>query len=113
MWLVVTIAVLIAGLLVVYIAYPVWRSRSQLLVDDNHPVADLLQRKDAALQQIKELEFDFNTGKLSAEDYERINQRLRQQATTLLRQIEVIAPNSSGLDEELEALIAERRKTIV
>ena len=106
-------AVLVAVLAVYFVILPVWQSRSTILIDDNHPVADLLQRKDAALRAIRELEFDYNTGKLSTDDFDRINQRLRQQATTFLRQIEEIAPNSAGLDEELEAVIASKRRTKV
>lgn len=60
---------------------------------------------------IKELEFDYRVGKLSAEDYQVYDQRLRRQAIALIQQIEQIAPESSSLDAEMEAAIAQRRKT--
>ncbi len=110
LWLTTSIAVLIGGLIVVYLALPLWQARNDLLIDDDHPLAALLQRKNDALLAIKELEFDFHTGKLSGEDYERINGRLRQQATNILRQLEQIAPATAGLDDELEALISKRRR---
>lgn len=113
MWIAASIAIVIALLAVFYVAQPILQSRNQLLIDDNHPVADLLQRKDAALRAIKELEFDYKTGKLNAEDYERINQRLRQQATNFLRQIEIIVPDSGAADAELESVIAQKRRTSV
>lgn len=72
-------------------------------------MTELVQRKDIVLRSIKELEFDYRMGKLSEEDYARFDQRLRQQAIGLLRRIERLAPDLAGLEEQLEAAIAQAR----
>ena len=102
-------AILLAGLAVVYVALPLLRPGRPLLVDDAGPLADLILRKDTLLESIKELEFDYQTGKLSAEDYQRLDQRQRQQAIALLRQIEQAMPAAAGLEAELEQAIQSRR----
>ena len=61
---------------------------------------------------IKELEFDYQTGKLSAADYQRLDQRLRHQAIGLLRQLEKDLPTTSGLEAELEAAILRQRQIL-
>jgi NADH pyrophosphatase NudC (nudix superfamily) len=66
----------------------------------------------ALLLSIKELEFDLHMGKLSPEDHQRLDQRLRQQTITLLRQIAQTAPQVSGLEAELEAAIQQQRRVI-
>jgi hypothetical protein len=65
------------------------------------------------LQAIKDLEFDYRVGKISQEDYQRLDQRLRRQAIGLMQQIEKLAPTSASLDEELESIIAQFRQTAV
>ena len=74
-------------------------------------LAELIVRKDAVLLSIKELEFDYHTGKLSQEDFDRFNHRLRQQAMGLLRQIERRSPDLAQLDEQVEYQIAAVRAT--
>jgi hypothetical protein len=110
LWLTLLIALVIAALAVGYVVWPLVRPSRPVLVDEDGPLADLLLRKDTVLQSIKELEFDYQTGKLSTEDYERLNLRLRHQAIGLLRQIEGAMPNSAGLELELEEAIRRQRK---
>lgn len=83
--------------------------RGELIVEDDR-VTQLLGRKDATLRAIKELEFDYHVGKIDEEDYQRMDQRLRRQAIGYMQQIEKLAPDTSALDDALEAEIAKRRK---
>ena len=53
------------------------------------------------MRSIKEVEFDYHTGKLSEDDYELYDQRMRQQAIGLIRQIEKRSPEIAGLDAEI------------
>lgn len=110
LWLTILAAFVVAALAIVYVAWPLLRPIRLVLSDDDSPLAELLQRKDTLLLSIKELEFDYHTGKLSQEDYQRLDQRLRQQAIALLRQIEQAAPHTTQLDEELEAAIQRQRR---
>ena len=75
-------------------------------------LTELIVRKDAVLLSIKELEFDHRTGKLSQEDFDLFNHRLRQQAVGLLRQIERRSPDLAQLDAQVEEEIAAMRTTV-
>ena len=81
------------------------------MVEDDR-LTELLGRKDAVLKAIKDLEFDYQVGKLSDEDYQLYDQRLRRQAVAVLQQIEQVAPQSNDMDAALEAEIAQRRRVL-
>ncbi len=71
------------------------------LVEPVDPAIDeykhLLVRKEETLISIKELEFDYNTGKISEPDYKELLQRLETEAT--------------GILEHLDQLEQERKKS--
>jgi ribosomal protein S27AE len=109
-WIAILIAVLISAAAVAVVVWPLLkRGPAPLLIEDD-ALTDLLHRKDAVLAAIKETEFDYRVGKLSQEDYERIDSNLRRQAVGLLQQIEKIAPESARLDDDIEAAIAAQRQ---
>jgi hypothetical protein len=113
LWLTVILAALISLVAIYYAVAPLLENgRAAVLVDDDKLV-ELLGRKDATLQAIKDLEFDYHVGKMSEEDFQRLDQRLRRQAIGLLQQIEKVAPDSATLDQQLEAIIAQFRQTTV
>jgi len=109
------VAAVVAGLLsfaaVAYVVWPLVSSRPAPVVVEDDRLTELVGRKDAVLAAIKDLEFDYYTGKLGDEDYARLDQRLRRQAIGLIQQIEKLAPESAVMDERLEAEIARLRKT--
>ena len=110
-WLGLAFALLLSLAALAYVVWPLLKSGPAPVMVENDRLTDLLGRKDAVMTAIKELEFDYRVGKLSAEDYQIYDQRLRRQAIALIQQIEQIVPESSGLDIEMEAEIARRRKT--
>lgn len=109
-WIGVALALIFSTLALVYVLWPLLKSGPAPVMVENDRLSDLLARKDATLAAIKELEFDYHVGKLSDDDYQRYDQRLRRQAVALIQQIEQIAPESSTVDKELEQEIARRRK---
>ena len=110
LWLSIVIALLLAAIAVMAVVWPLLRPGPAPVMVDDDRLTDLLGRKDAVMVAIKELEFDYRVGKLSEEDYQLYDQRLRRQALGLLQQIEQAAPESAQLDAGLEAEIARRRK---
>ncbi len=77
-------------------------------------------QRESLYTQIKELDLDHATGKVNEDDYTRIRAELVVQAAGVLRQIDGIvqapiaatAPAAThSSDDDLEALIAARRKT--
>lgn len=110
LWLTILVALLLAALAILYVAWPLLRPTGRVVESDDSPLAELIHRKDTLLLSIKDLEFDRETGKLTAADFLRLDQRLRQQAIALLRQIEQTMPNMTGLEAELEAAIQRQRQ---
>jgi hypothetical protein len=104
-------AILVSGVAIAYVAWPLLESGPAPVIVENDRLTDLIGRKDATLTAIKDLEFDYNTGKLSEDDYERMDDRLRRQAITYIQQIEKLAPESAQMDGRIEAEIARLRKT--
>jgi cell division protein FtsN len=110
LWIVVIVALLIAAAALAYVVWPLFKpGPAPLLVEDDQLTA-LLGRKDAVMQAIKDLEFDYRVGKLSEEDFQQYDQRLRRQAVALLQQIDQVAPETASVDAAVEAQIAGRRK---
>jgi hypothetical protein len=107
--------ILLAGLLSVaaffYVVWPLLRKVVPPYVEEDERLTELISRKDGVLKAIKDVEFDYHTGKLTQEDYERFDARLRRQAIAYIQQIEKLAPTPTMSDEELEAEINRYRRT--
>jgi hypothetical protein len=103
-------ALIISALAIAAVAWPLLKKGPAPVMVEDDRLMELLQRKDQVLASIKELEFDYHVGKLSAEDYQLYDQRLRRQAIGLIQQIEKVAPESAGLDASLESKIQRQRK---
>jgi hypothetical protein len=111
LWITLVVAALISVGAVLWSLWPLLQpGRAHLVLEDDR-LTDLLARKDAALTAIKDLEFDYRVGKMSEEDFQRVNERLRRQAIGLMEQLDKVAPESAMLDAELEAQILKLRKT--
>lgn len=104
------IAVVISAGAIYFAVAPLLQPGKATVVLDDDKLTALLARKDATLQAIKDLEFDYRVGKMGAEDFTRLDQRLRRQAIGLIQQIEKLAPASAAVDDQLEAVIARMRQ---
>jgi hypothetical protein len=84
----VLVLVALAAAVVALVAWPLVRERS---VDTTAPDAQrlaLLERRDAALQALQDLELDHRAGKLTDEDAEQERQVLRDEAVAALAELE-------------------------
>jgi hypothetical protein len=84
----VIVLILLAVGVVALVAWPLVRERG---VEASSPDARrlaLLERRDAALQALQELELDHQAGKLTDEDAERERQTLRDEAVATLAELE-------------------------
>jgi RNA polymerase subunit RPABC4/transcription elongation factor Spt4 len=76
---------------VAFIAYPLFAGRQQRLSQKSRKVERreaLLQEKQAVYAAIKDLDFEYKTGKLSDEDYTALRESYRARALNLLKQID-------------------------
>jgi hypothetical protein len=84
----VVVLVALAATVVALVAWPLVRERS---ADTTAPDAQrlaLLERRDAALQALQDLELDHRAGKLTDEDAEQERQVLRDEAVAALAELE-------------------------
>ena len=58
--------------------------------DSNHRAGDLVERKETIYAAIKDIEFDYQMGKLSEEDFKELRQQYKDEAIGLLKKIDKI-----------------------
>jgi hypothetical protein len=86
--------ILMAAILIgviVFISQPLFGRRSEDIFQDEFEeteIKHLLSRKDSIYMALKDLEFDFSTGKLSKEDYEALREKLSAEAAESLKEID-------------------------
>jgi signal transduction histidine kinase len=86
--LAVIVLLALAVCVVALVAWPLIREHTvETSSPDAHRLA-LLERRDAALQALQELELDHQAGKLTDEDAERERQTLRDEAVAALAELE-------------------------
>ena len=78
------------------------QTRTQLTSDAR---LALLTEKEALLQEIRDVAFEHDAGKLSDEDFEELNSKLRAQARHVLQELDA---GAEGFRDQAEALIAQR-----
>ncbi|MFQ5651874.1 MAG: zinc ribbon domain-containing protein [bacterium] len=65
-----------------------WRKGSSHALRTNQRASDLVDRKHALYAAIKDIEFDFQMGKLSEEDFQELRQQYKNQAVNILKKID-------------------------
>jgi rubrerythrin len=130
------LAVLILVGIYLYAPFTAHTRRSSL--GESHEVSALKAERDRVINSLQELDFDHNLGKIPAEDYPEQRAALLQKGADILRKLDDLAPVSSSAinaesriekataagradaasnapifadsDEDLESMIAARRK---
>ena len=100
------ISVLIAGAIITFIAIPLFSSSRKLVIDQPTALETLLSQRDAAYDALRDLDLDFQTGKLSETDYNALREKYKSRAAIILQQIDAAQRQQS---ETLEKEIAEMR----
>ena len=84
--------ILLVGLVLFGIGYPLFmRPKEVKTVDEGDEYHKLLYAKDAALLAIKELDFDYDTGKVGDEDYKQIKRQFESEAVAIMKQLDEAA----------------------
>ncbi|MCA9743063.1 MAG: zinc-ribbon domain-containing protein [Deferribacteres bacterium] len=85
------IAVVLSLVVIAYIGYPFYQSRQKRIsFEVNHRAEELDTRKSEIYSAIKDIEFDYQMGKLSEEDYQELRGQYRAQAVALLKEIDEV-----------------------
>jgi hypothetical protein len=72
-----------------YIAYPILKPPPEEIVERN-ALDPLVTERESAYQAIRDLDFDFQLGKLSATDYETLRERQKSHAAAVLQEIDAL-----------------------
>ncbi len=74
-------------------------------------LAELYAQRDMLYQAVRDARFDLQTGKLSQEDYDQQSARIKQNAATVLQEIDALEANLAPpeLDAQIEAEVAAAR----
>lgn len=81
--------IFIIGAVLFGIGYPLFmRPKEIAAVNEGDEYHNLLYAKDAALLAIKELDFDYDTGKVGEEDYKQIKKQFEAEAVAIMKRID-------------------------
>ncbi len=118
----VALVVLLAALAIGVVIWPIVRPTRNAVSSKpagDQALSELIAKRDAALRAVKDLEFDYQTGKVSRDDFPAYEQTLKEQAIAAIqavddyqgRQRQLAATREAELDAALEAQIAALRRT--
>src|SRR5660398_172340 len=94
------VKVVMALAVVVYVGYPLLRERwVEEETEMPEEMSDLYHRKEATYSALKELEFDYRTGKLSESDFRELEDRYRADGSEILEAIEGAGRGGAGVRE--------------
>lgn len=80
--------------------------------EENKDAGSLLLQKETLYVAIRDLDFDFHTGKVDQKDYSELRRQLEREAVDILRQLDAVDP-LVGFDNEVERqVIGLRRRHI-
>lgn len=83
------VEILVVGIVLFGIGYPLFmRPKDVVTVDEGDEYHNLLYAKDAALLAIKELDFDYDTGKVGEDDYKRSKKQFESEAVSIMKQLD-------------------------
>ncbi|MGE3537252.1 MAG: hypothetical protein AB7N91_07395 [Candidatus Tectimicrobiota bacterium] len=93
--------------LVVWIGEPLLRREAppHSSNTEEESTAALLLQKETLYTALRDLDFDYQTGKVDSQDYAELRQQLENEALQLLRQIDLVDP-LARLDAEIDAQVA-------
>jgi hypothetical protein len=108
----IVLAILITAAALLVVAYPILSkgSTAKPASTAQESLDELLGQRDAAMQALRELNFDHRMGKISDEDFAMFELNLKQHAADTLRALDQWeAQTADDLDADLERAIAARR----
>ena len=105
-----TLAILI--LVAIYLYAPFTERRARGVTEEEHELSTLMAERDRVINSLQELDFDFKLGKIPEGDYPAQRASLLQKGADILRQIDSIAPqpaSAQSADARIEKASAARR----
>ncbi len=105
------IAILFTVLAFAFITYPFFKQRGRSADSpEDEKLREFHSKRNTAYSMLKELEFDFQSGILTEEDYRELEARYKRKAITILRNIDD-SEKGTNVEEEIEKQILELRQS--
>ncbi len=83
------VGLLLAVLTFIFVAYPLLKPRSRSVDSmEDEKLRELHARRDTIYSMLKELEFDFQSGILTEDDYRELEARYKEKAISILKEID-------------------------
>ncbi len=113
------IVFLVVGV-IAFVAYPLFRPAEREQEVSPHTLDTLIAQRNAVYETIRDLDFDYQLGKLSPGDYDALRDKYKARAAAVLQEIDAAmgsngAPaeaspgDAASLDAQIEAQVAQRR----
>ncbi len=105
-------------LVALYLAAPFLSRSRRSQRQEEHEISALMAERDRVINALQELDFDFNLGKIPAEDYPSQRAELLKKGADILRQLDALTASSNGkpthaaeddAEARLEQAVAARR----
>jgi hypothetical protein len=96
--LILTPLILIA--VVVYVAWPLLIEKREFLPQEGSELEIAQEEKDNVLANLKDIEMDFRTGKLSQEDYEALSEDFKERAISAIKRVELLEHGKRALGSD-------------
>ncbi len=112
----IVLAILLTAAALLAVAYPILskNSAAKPATSAQESLDELLGQRDAAMQALRELNFDHRMGKISDEDFAVFELNLKQNAAETLRALdEWEAQTQDDLDQTLDHEIAARKSQLI
>ena len=106
-------AIIVLGILA-FIAYPLFSAAREDIFETPSALDGLLSQRDAEYDALRDLDFDFQMGKLSQSDYTSLREKYKARAAVALQQIDAIGGNGDGaeVEEQVAQLRAAKRTAL-
>lgn len=104
-------AIVLAVATFAFIIYPLFKQRpSQEGLAKDDKLLELSSRRDTTYSMLKELEFDFQSGILTEEDYRDLETRYKKKAISILRGVDELQ-EGTNVEDEIEKRVLQLRQT--
>jgi len=105
------LAALIVIGIIAFIAYPLFTAPRDEIAEAPGALDGLAAQRDSAYDAIRDLDFDFQMGKLSQADYTALREKSKARAALALQQIDALGDNGAGvnIEEQVAQLRAAKR----
>ena len=104
------VAMLLTMLTFALVAYPFLKTRHRLAASvEDETQRELYSKRDTTYSMLKELEFDFQSGILTEEDYRDLETRYKRKAIATLKDIDSLAQGVEAEDEIDKEVLKLRR----